>query len=143
MINTVKLTGTWKGGFRLDVQARDHLLVIDQPESSGGKNEGPNPFEIFLAALASCLGTVAAIIARQERIVMRAFEISIEGDFDNAFLMGKTEEGRAGFTEIRVSVNIDADLSNVEKKAFFNRVEARCPVTDNLVNNTKVVFAVD
>ncbi len=142
MISTIKVNGTWKGGYRVDVQGADHKLIIDQPEAGGGKNEGPNPLEVFLFALGGCLGTIAAIIARQDRIELRGFEISIEGDLDKGFLMGKTTEGRAGFTEIRAEVNIDADMTDEEKQAFFERVDARCPISDNMINNTKVVFDV-
>lgn len=142
MISTIKVNGTWKGGYRVDVQGPDHKLIIDQPEAGGGKNEGPNPLEVFLFALGGCLGTIAAIIARQDRIELRGFEISIEGDLDKGFLMGKTTDGRAGFTEIRANVNIDADMTDEEKQAFFERVDARCPISDNMINNTKIVFDV-
>jgi uncharacterized OsmC-like protein len=142
MLSTVKVQGSWKGGYRSDVKGPDHLLIIDQPEAGGGKNEGPNPLEVLLFALGGCLGTIAAIIAKQERIQLRGFETEIEGDVDKAFLMGKTEEGRAGFTEIRVSVKIDADMTDEEKQAFFKRVDARCPISDNMIHETNIVFDV-
>lgn len=142
MLSTIKVQGSWISGYRSDVKGEDHLLIIDQPEAGGGKNEGPNPLEVFLFALGGCLGTIAAIIAKQERIKLHGFETEIEGDVDKAFLMGKTEEGRAGFTEIRVSVKIDADMTDEEKQAFFKRVDARCPISDNMINNTNIVFDV-
>lgn len=142
MISTVKVRGEWQGGYRTDVQGGGHELIIDQPESGGGKDEGPNPLAVFLYALAGCLGTISAIIAKQERIELRGVDVAIEGDIDKAFLMGKTEEGRAGFNEIRVSVNIDADMTAEEKQSFLERVDARCPISDNMMNNTKIVFDV-
>ncbi len=142
MAKTVQTTGSWKGGMRVEAQARDHEVVIDQPQAGGGNDAGPNPMEYFLVALVGCLGTIAAIIANQERIKLDGFDVSVEGDYDPAYLLGKTEEGRAGFTEIRVSVNIDADMSDEEKQAFFERIDARCPISDNMINNTKIVFNV-
>ena len=142
MLSTITISGTWKGGYRTDIKAGDHLVIVDQPESGGGKNEGPNPLEFELIALGSCLGTIAAIIARQERIGLNGFSFEINGDVDKAYLMGKTKEGRAGFTDIRVKINIDADMTDEEKQAFFNRVDERCPVSDNLINKTNVVFEV-
>ena len=73
---------------------------------------------------------------------MNGFSFEINGDVDKAYLMGKTKEGRAGFTDIRVKINIDADMTDEEKQAFFNRVDERCPVSDNLINKTNVVFEV-
>ncbi|MEA3326559.1 MAG: OsmC family protein [Chloroflexota bacterium] len=142
MNSTLKLNATWKGGYRTDVQAGKHLIIIDQPEKGGGKDKGPDPLTVFLSALGGCLGTISAIIAKQERIKLNGLEIEVEGDIDKAFLMGKTEEGRAGFTEIRVNVNIDADMTDEEKQAFIERVDARCPISDNMGQNTKLAFTV-
>jgi uncharacterized OsmC-like protein len=142
MKKTVKVTSTWKDGMRIDAQARDHSVIIDQSESGGGQDAGPNPLEYFFFALGGCLGTIAAIIARQDKIDLRGFSVEIEGDLDTAFLMGKTEEGRAGFTEVRVAVNIDADMTEAEKEAFFHRVDERCPISDNMINDTRILFDV-
>ena len=143
MNKTLKATGSWQGGFRVDLQAGNHKLIIDQPQSGGGNDEGPNPLDVLLFSLGGCLGTIAAIVARQERINLRGFEIEIEGDYDSDNLMGKTTEGRAGFTEIRVNVNIDADLSDEEKREFFHKVDSRCPTSDNLINKTNIQFNVN
>ncbi len=142
MTKTMKINATWKGAMQVDTTARDHKVIIDQPQGMGGENAGANPLEIFLIALGSCLGTVAAIVAKQERINLRGFNVEIEGDVDIDFLMGKTTQGRAGFTEIRVVVDIDADLTDEEKSEFFERVDERCPISDNMINNTKLVFNV-
>ncbi len=143
MKKTVKVSSTLKQGMRVDAQARDHVVIIDQAESGGGQDAGPNPLEYFFFALGGCLGTIAAIVARQEKIDLRGFSVDIEADIDTAFLMGKTEEGRAGFTEVRVAVDIDADMTEAEKQVFFHKVDARCPISDNMVNDTKIVFKVN
>lgn len=142
MAKTIKTHATWKGGMRVDAQARDHTVIIDQPQGMGGKDEGANPMELQLFALGGCLGTVAAIIAKQERIDLQAFEVDIEGDFEANYLLGKTTDGRAGFTQIRVSVSMEVEgMSDEEKLAFLERVDDRCPITDNLMNSTRVFFA--
>ena len=56
--------------------------------------------------------------------------------------MGATKEGRAGFTEIRVNVDIDADMSKAEKEAFLHEVDLRCPISDNIANISDVKFFV-
>lgn len=143
MKKTLKTTGSWQGDFRVDLQAGNHKLIIDQPQDGGGNDEGPNPLDVLLFSLGGCLGTIAAIVAKQERINLRGFEMELEGDYDSDNLMGKTTEGRAGFTEIRVSVNIDADLTDEEKQEFFHKVDSRCPTSDNLINKTNIQFNVN
>jgi DNA-binding IclR family transcriptional regulator/uncharacterized OsmC-like protein len=41
-------------GYAQDIKARIHQLKSDEPESNGGKDTGPAPYELLLAALASC-----------------------------------------------------------------------------------------
>lgn len=142
MLKTVKTRSTWTGGMRVDAQARNHNVIIDQPQDFGGSDAGANPMEHFLFALGSCLGTVAAIVARQEKIDLHNFSVEIEGDFDVDVLMGKTKEGQAGFREIRASVYIDADMTPEEKADFFSIVDSRCPVTGSILNDTMINFVV-
>ncbi len=143
MKKTVKLNAILGEGYRVDLKAGNHTMIIDQPVAGGGKDEGPSPLAVFLFALGGCLATIAKIKAKQERIDLRGFDVDVEGDIDTAYLMGKTTEGRAGFTEIRVSIKIDADMTDEEKQAFFAAVDKRCPISDNMVNDTKIVFDVN
>ncbi|MCB2210452.1 OsmC family protein [bacterium] len=142
MKKLVKVNATWKGGMQIDAETAKHSVIVDQPEGMGGKDLGANPMEYQLFALGGCLGTIAAIIAKQERIDLRGFSVQLEGEFESDYLLGKTTEGRAGFTEINVAVNIDADMTHEEKRAFFERVDSRCPISDNLINGSKIVFDV-
>ncbi len=142
MKKIVKVNATWKGGMQVDAETANHSVTIDQPEGMGGKDLGASPMDFLLFALGGCLGTVAAIIADQERIELRGFSVALEGEYETDYLLGKTKDGRAGFTEINVAVQIDADLTLEEKQAFFEKVHSRCPVTDNLTHHSKLVFEV-
>jgi putative redox protein len=138
MLKTEKTQSTWKGAMLVEGQTENHTLIIDQPADMGGNGAGPNPLEYLLVALGSCLGAVAAIVARQERIKLEGFSVEIEGDYDLDFLMGKTQDGEGGFLEIRQKVTINADMTDDEKTAFFEKVHSRCPVTGSLVNQTPI-----
>ena len=130
-VSTVKIGAKLENSFRVDI-ACSNPFVIDQPKAAGGNNEGPNPLEVFLSSLGACICTIGRIIAMQKNIQLRTIEAKVEGDIDKDFLMGKTTEGRAGFTEIRSYVMIDADMSLEEKNAFLHEIESRCPIADNI-----------
>ncbi|MFO7844771.1 MAG: OsmC family protein, partial [Bacteroidales bacterium] len=115
-----------------------HNFIIDQPKQGGGQDLGPNPLEIFLSSLPACICAIGKIISNQKRLNVRGIDVKVEGDIDKDFLMGKTEEGRAGFTEIRSYINIDADMSNKEKQAFIEEIEKRCPIADNMAYQSAV-----
>ncbi len=134
---TMKLKATMGGDFRTDISC-SHDMIIDQPKAAGGNDLGANPLEYYLSSLGGCVCAIARIIATQRRIPLAGIEVTVEGDIDKNFLLGKTTEGRAGFTELRLLVKIDAPLSDEEKVAFIHDVEKRCPVADNIENTTTV-----
>lgn len=118
-------------GFSTKVNC-SHPFVIDQPKAGGGNDEGPNPLEVFLSSLPACICAIGRIIANQRRIDLRGIDVEVEGDIDKDFLLGKTAEGRAGFTEIRSYVDIDADMTKQEKEEFLQEIAKRCPIADNI-----------
>ena len=67
----------------------------------------------------------------------------VEADYDPARILGRETTARAGFQEMRLKVNIDADLDDAAKQAFLDKIEARCPVGDNLINTTKLITVLD
>lgn len=136
-ITKMKLSAKMGEKFSTQINC-SHPFTIDQPKIAGGNDEGPNPLEIFLSSLPACICAIGRIIANQRRINLRGIEVEVEGDIDKDFLMGKTTEGRAGFTEIRSFVYIDADLSKEEKEDFLKEIAVRCPIADNFINATAV-----
>ncbi len=121
--------------FRTDIKC-SHDFIIDQPPAMGGEGLGPNPMEVFLASLPACICAIGRIIAKQKRIKLRGIDVELEGDIDKDFLLGKTSEGRAGFTEIRTFISIDADLTEEEKEAFLKEITQRCPIADNITHTS-------
>ncbi len=142
MNKTVAARTAWKGNMRVEAKVREHALVVDQPADMGGSDAGPNPLEMLLISLGSCQATMATIIASQQGIDLADFSVEIEGDYDVDSLMGKNQEGPSGFLEIRQNVFIDAELTKEEKKAFFEEVHARCPVTGSLLEKTHIKYDV-
>ncbi|WP_462281365.1 OsmC family protein [Salinivirga cyanobacteriivorans] len=131
-ISKVKVNGKVNDGFRTEIGC-SHNFIIDQPKAMGGNDEGANPMEIFLASLPACICAIGRIIANQKRLDVRSIDVDVEGSIDKDFLLGKTEDGRAGFTEIVTNVKVDADMTQEEKEAFVEEIERRCPIADNIV----------
>ena len=46
-------------GLRSEGKARQFELTVDEPEVLGGTDQGPNPVELVLAALASAMASAA------------------------------------------------------------------------------------
>jgi len=138
-VSTMKIRAEMCEKFKTTVNA-SHTFIIDQPAAAGGTDEGANPLEYFLSSLAGCICAIGRIIANQKRLPVRSICADISGEIDKDYLLGKTKEGRAGFTAIKADVTIDADMSEQEKKVFLEEIDERCPVSDNMQRGTSVSF---
>ena len=125
-------------GFKTECRAGKHLVIIDQPTPSGGADAGPTPLDVQLMSLGGCVAAIGRIIANQRKLTVRGIEVSVEGDIDTDGLLGKPTEKRVGFSAITARVKIDADMSAAEKTQFLHDIDARCPISENLQNATRV-----
>ena len=141
-MKTISIEAKLDEKFKIEVKAGNHIMYVDQTQAGGGNDAGPSPLEVFFAALAGCIGTVARIVANQKRIKLNGMDMKIQGAFDIETLLGKSTENRPGFAGVKVSLNIDSDLSKEEKEAFLHEVESRCPVSDNIANPTSIIIEV-
>lgn len=142
-IKTVSIESTQVDGYKIQCKSREHISYVDQPTASGGSDSGPTPLEYLFISLAGCVISIGHIIAQQRRLPVRKIEVHVEGDVDTDVFLGKSTAGRAGFTGIRVRTKIDADMSQQEKEKFLRDIDARCPISDNIINKTPVEFIVE
>ena len=135
---TVAVESVLNDKFVIETDIRGHKVKIDQPANAGGTDTGPTPLELMFTSLAGCIGTIGRIVAMQRRIELRGMKVKVEGPLDTDGLLGKPIDGRVGFEDITITVDVDADLSDEEKEAFIHDVDARCPVSENLLNATPI-----
>lgn len=138
-LKTISARGQMNAGMSIEVECGNHRLVMDQPKHAAGEDLGPTPLEAILAAVAGCFGTIGRFVAHQQKFDLRGMRFEIEADYDPAGLLGRDENVRPGFQELRVKVEIDADLTREEKQALLELIEKRCPVVDNLTHGTRLV----
>ena len=139
---TVTVESKLGGAFVIESDIRGHKITIDQPANAGGTDTGVTPLELMLASLAGCIGSIGRIVAMQQRIELRGMDIKAEGPLDVDGLLGKPIDGRVGFESISITVDVDADMTDEEKEAFIHAVDARCPVSENLLNSTPIRITV-
>lgn len=138
-VATFKASSKWVEGLKVDTKVRDFLIRMDEPANLGGSDTGMNPVEAQLAALGSCLTIVAAAFAKQQNIDLQEFWVELEGGLDpDGFLKGKPGV-RNGFQEVRVIPHIKTSSSEEDVQKFMAFIKSRCPVSDNMSNDTKVI----
>lgn len=100
-------------------------LDADEPAVLAGGDEGANPVEHLLHALASCVTTSMVAHAAVRGIHVEEVESEIEGDIDLRGFLGLAEDVPKGYTDIRVKFKVKADpkdMRRLEELAKFSPV---------------------
>ena len=142
-IKNVSVDAIQVDNFKIETRSRQHIAIVDQPPAGGGTDAGPTPLEYLFISLGGCIVTIGNIIAKQRRLPVRKIEAHVEGELDTDVLMGKSTAVRPGFSSIKIQVKVDADMTKEEKEAFIHDVDARCPISDNVLHGTPIEFEVE
>lgn len=118
---------TWGGGLRADVKAGRFQLIVDEPETVGGTDLGPQPTELLLASIASCFTLAIAYSAKRLAVELRDLSVEATGTYDGP-----------RFRAIRVVSRLDCDESQVER--LIAAAERVCYVTNTIRSDVKFTF---
>lgn len=102
-----------------------------------------NPVEYFLGAIGACLNSTGTMVARDMDIEIEELEITIEGGVNYDRYSGNETDARAGLQGIEVTVAIDADADEKTLEEWLADVEDRCPITDNVTNETPLDVVIE
>ncbi|MBV9793725.1 MAG: OsmC family protein [Actinobacteria bacterium] len=122
----------WTGAFRSESQVRSFPpAASDEPAGLGGSDTAPNPVEQLLSALGNCLAVGYAANATAAGIEIKDLDIAVDGDVDLRSFLGLAP-GHAGFSAIRVRVDLDTDAAPEAVAQLHRKVAASSPVGHTL-----------
>jgi ribosomal protein S12 methylthiotransferase accessory factor len=73
---------SFPGGKRVDADMGGTIVRTDQPERSGGEGSAPEPFQLFLASIATCAGIYALGFCQARNIPTNEMKFTMTCDFD-------------------------------------------------------------
>lgn len=93
---------------------QNFVMDADEPAILAGEDEGANPVEHLLHALASCLTTSMVAHAAVRGINIDELESELEGDIDLRGFLGLADDVPKGYTAIRATFRVKADPADIE-----------------------------
>jgi uncharacterized OsmC-like protein len=120
------------GAMQEDDSRQTLTFEIDEPPVLLGDNEGANPVEYLLVGLSGCLTTTLVAHAAARGIEIKSVESRLEGDLDVQGFLGMSEEIPVGYRDIRVTFDIDADISDEEKDELVQLAQKHSPVFNSI-----------
>ncbi len=123
-------------------QSREEAFVFTngEPPVLLGSNEGANPVEYLLHALAGCVTTTTVLHAAARGIKLRSLSTELVGDIDLQGLLGLDESVSPGYREIRIKMDIEADCSDEELDDLLGFAQAHSPVCNTVCRPVPVVI---
>ncbi len=122
---TLTVESSWEGGYRCTVTTRQFRIRIDEPESSGGGDTGPQPSEVFLASLAGCFTLALYHVAAKRGIELPDITVAATGVYEGP-----------GFARLAVEVRSGAPREVVEP--LLEPAKRVCYVSNTLRNVSDV-----
>ncbi len=129
--------------FHAAKQELDHKqpfeLHCGEPAILAGDDDGANPVEHLLNALAGCVTTSMVAHAAVRGIEIQELESELEGDIDLRGFFGLADVPK-GYTAIRVKFRVKTAEENIEK---LKSLAALSPVYNTLLNGAKVDIQIE
>jgi putative redox protein len=119
----------WEGGMKSAVQAGDFEIIVDEPESAGGTDSGPQPTDLFLASIASCFTLSMAHAASKRGIELPGLRVRVVGTYE-------------GLKFTRVDLRILSDGPPAVLEELLPDAQRVCYVTNTLRQATELQFTV-
>jgi uncharacterized OsmC-like protein len=126
------------GACQTHTRSKPFEYVKDEPPVLLGGDQGANPVEYALAALAGCLTTSLIYHAAAQGIKIDEVESTLDGDFDLQGFLGLSDRVRNGYEGINVSFRIKATASEEKLQELVELAQKRSPVFDMISNPTPV-----
>ncbi len=117
----------WDGGMRAVTQADSFEIVVDEPESSGGTNTGPQPTDLLLASVSSCFALAMAYAAKKAGIALVGLSVEAVGVYDGP-----------QFSRITVTIMSDSPREALEE--LLPHAQRVCYVTNTLRRQPELII---
>ncbi|HEY3192536.1 MAG TPA: OsmC family protein [Solirubrobacterales bacterium] len=104
-------------GYEHEVEIREHRLIVDEPEETGGGDQGPTPTELLAASLASCTAITIEMYANRKEWDLG--DVEVTADFTEA-----TADTSARF---KVEIKSPAELTDEQRDRILT-IAHKCPV---------------
>jgi putative redox protein len=139
---TVVVQEAGEGKFAQRIAAGPHQLRADEPQSVGGDDSGPGPYDLVLAGLGACTSMTLRLYAERKGWPLSQVTVTLTHDKIHAEDCEEceTETGRLDRIERRLSIEADIDD---EQRARLLEIADKCPVHRTLESEVVVTTSLD
>jgi uncharacterized OsmC-like protein len=119
------------------VRAGNHSLTADEPESAGGQDQGPSPYDYLLAGLGACIVMTVRMYADRKEWPVEAITVHLSHEK----VASDGEDGGGGSSgkvdQIECTLEVEGDLTE-EQRGRIVEIAGKCPVHRTLTGPVRI-----
>jgi putative redox protein len=123
----VRVVEAGQGKFTEDIFAGRHRLRADEPESSGGNDTGPSPYDLLVAALGACTAMTVRLYADHKKLPLERVSVELSHDKVHAADCAECETRDGHIDRIERVLTLEGPLDD-EQRAKLVEIANKCPV---------------
>jgi putative redox protein len=129
----------WGDGSRFaqKIAAGRHRLKADEPDSVGGTDTGPSPYDFLLAALGSCTSMTVGMYARKKNWPLERVTVWLRHSKIYAADCSECETREGKLDRIERDVRFEGPLS-AEQRSRLLEIADKCPVHRTLTSEINI-----
>jgi len=134
-IITLRADGRVADGVACSVETGRALVTAGLHPSGGGDGTLACSGDMLLQALVACAGVTLKAVATSLGWPLRDATLSAEGDLDVRGTLGVAKDAPVGFKAIRLTIDLDGDLTDEQRERLLQLTERYCVVLQTLAHS--------
>ena len=120
--------------FTTSLQTKKHSFVADEPESFGGDDFGPSPYDYLSAALASCTAMTLKLYAERKKWDLQEVFVYITYSKKHSEDLMRDLEKPTRFDHLLKKLKLIGNLDESQKEKL-KEIASKCPVHKTLLSD--------
>ena len=134
----IVLARTGPVGFRTSVESGGHTLIADEPETAGGTDTGPTPYELLASALAACTSMTMQMYARRKELPLEKAVVRVAHSRFHAEDCAHCETKTGRIDRFDRTITLVGPLDAAARQRLLE-IADRCPVHRTLTSEIEIV----
>jgi len=125
-------------GFTAQMKVGNHYMLADEPESFGGNNFGPSPYELVSAGLSACTVMTIQMYAKRKGWPLENVEVHTSYSKTHAEDCAACETDTAKIDTFHRELKLSGDLDQKQIDRLLE-IADKCPVHKTLYSETQII----
>ncbi len=138
----MKITLNYQGNQQFKANARHFKeIIIDEPKSFHGDDQGPSPIEYFLIGTGSCIASSLIFCLNKNDINFYDFKVIIDG-----ILKHKGPKMLLKLVQIIITIKFQLRDEKSKEKVVENcksTFQTHCPLSDSIINGIPIELRIN